>query len=118
MLTGSMTATHHDEESGPRPNGSPREVFGPRGDRGRHDELHEGAQEDGDPPILLLRARRGGAARDKVIGGMQARVRDGEEEDAEEGEGEENAPRASVEGGGTMTFKQNAMGKHSLRGDT
>ena len=90
-----MTTTHHDEKSGPRPNGSPGPVLGPRGDRRRHDELHDGAQGDRDPPILLLGAR-GGAVRgsrvDKVIGSVQARVRDGEEESSEESDGEKDAP--------------------------
>ena len=88
-----MTTTRHDKQSGPRPNGSPGAVPRPRGDRGRHDELHDGAQEDRDPPILMLGAR-GGAARgrgDKVIGSVQARVRDGEEEYGEESDGEKDA---------------------------
>ena len=93
-----MTTTHHDEKSGPRPDGSPGAVLGARGDRGRHDELHDGAQEDRHPPILFPGASAAAAARlGEVIGGVEARVRDGEEKDAEEGEGEEDAPRASVE---------------------
>ena len=89
-----MTTTHHDEKSGPGPDGSTGPVLGPGRDRGRHDELHNGAQEDRDPLILLLGAR-GGAVRgrvDEVIGSVQARVRDGEEEYGEESDGEKDAP--------------------------
>ena len=91
-----MTTTHNNEKSGPRPDGSPGEVLCAGGDRSRHDELHDGAQEYRHPSVLSL----GAISADRlgeVIGGVEARVRDGEEKDAEEREGEEDAPRASVE---------------------
>ena len=101
-----MTTTHHDDKSWPRPNRSPGEVLGARGDRGRHDELHDGAQEDRHPSILFPGASAAAAARlGEVIGGVEARVRDGEEKDAEEGEGKEDAPRASVDTRGKRDFR-------------